>query len=683
MGVLVHLIFGIIGLVLGLWTNSVGILWLGWYLLGGVIVWLLLVLQFHQRRLADEERLDLEALRRERESQIGKDSSIFDDERTGEGDVISARRRLRWLERIFAPIVAILLAVYLIILASLMLFSDSLGAATEGIAGFDHTSEAIVFLLLLLVLQFLLSRYATGMARFGAWRPLRAGGSYSMGTTLMTAGAVIAQLMVYLDQLWGERGLLYVIPVLMGLLGIEIVLNFILDFYRPRAEGEMARPCYDSRLLGLLSEPGGVLESLAHALDYQFGFKVSETWFYILLKRAIVPLLLFQALSIYLLTCIVMIGPEEQALKTRFGRLITEVGQPKPKVFGSGAYLKLPWPIDRFAVRPTKRLHQFVVGSGHGEHDDHDHGPFDLHLWTDAGDFHHEQLLAPMLVERAAVESSAVPVAIFNGKVPVQWRIKPGGLPDFVSKHLEPEELLEKITWRIITQFMASADFRTILSTGRDSAAKQLRTRIQAEADKAELGVEIVTVGLQSIHPPAAVAESYHGVISARYDRDVDVFGAQMEFKGRLSMFCGAAEAAVKVYEAIKGIRQARSARGAIASDGGMDMSLVEVFREVGASGEVEVNLMAAEADAVERVLNAEADASMFSNQIKAFESAPVVYRIRRILELLEEILRNKRKIVNLTVKPVKPQINLEEKLHDIFDADLFGASPSEGQGEK
>ena len=52
-------------------------------------------------------------------------------------------------------------------------------------------------------------------------------------------------------------------------------------------KGRITRALYDSRLVGVLAQPEGLVATAAQTLDYQFGFKVSETWFYQFLQRSI------------------------------------------------------------------------------------------------------------------------------------------------------------------------------------------------------------------------------------------------------------------------------------------------------------------------------------------------------------------------------------------------------------
>ena len=73
-------------------------------------------------------------------------------------------------------------------------------------------------------------------------------------------------------------------------------------------------------LVGLLAQPESLFTTAAQALDYQFGFKVSETWFFRLLQKNL-PLLLLAQLAVLLLsTCVVFMDAGEQAVLERFGR---------------------------------------------------------------------------------------------------------------------------------------------------------------------------------------------------------------------------------------------------------------------------------------------------------------------------------------------------------------------------
>ncbi|GAI54786.1 unnamed protein product, partial [marine sediment metagenome] len=112
------------------------------------------------------------------------------------------------------------------------------------------------------------------------------------------------------------------------------------------------------------NEPGGILHTAASAIDYQFGFKISQTWFYKLLEKAIVPLILFAAAALYFLSCIVVVGPDEQAIIEHFGNPVKGADGVKigVKIYEPGLSLKWPWPIDKIYKYPTKRIMELAIG---------------------------------------------------------------------------------------------------------------------------------------------------------------------------------------------------------------------------------------------------------------------------------------------------------------------------------
>ena len=91
----------------------------------------------------------------------------------------------------------------------------------------------------------------------------------------------------------------------------EFAVNFVLDLYRPRDVGELPRPSFDSRLLGMMAEPGDIARSIADAFNYQFGFQVSSTWFYQLLQRWLIPIVVTALIAVLLLSSVVIVDAEE------------------------------------------------------------------------------------------------------------------------------------------------------------------------------------------------------------------------------------------------------------------------------------------------------------------------------------------------------------------------------------
>jgi membrane protease subunit HflK len=206
-------------------------------------------------------------------------------------------------------------------------------------------------------------------------------------------------------------------------------------------------------------------------------------------------------------------------------------------------------------------------------------------------------------------------VNLLSVSIPVQFQIT--NLTAWAYNNSQPGELLEKIATREVVRHLVNADINELMSSGRGAAADALRDRIQGAVDERELGARIITVGLQDVHPPVAVAAQYEKVVSARQS----------------------AEARVNQAKAF-----------AIQTNA---LATSQAYRTV----------LNAEADAVRRKTIALARAASFTNQIPAYRAAPSVYATRAYLQTLARNGGATRKYVITTTNTDDViQFNLEEK---------------------
>jgi len=349
---ILSIIFFGITFFLGRWSGFFAVSAISWLILSVAFVWFVLCLQFYQRSLAEQEKLDAGQLVREEES-----SAIF-QARSERATLLSvAQRRLEIFEKWFVPIFSALITAYQIGIGLYLL--NSVGAAAEN--ELKQPLLCAICMTAIAFISFLISRYATGMSGQPEWKPLRAGGSSLLGVAVLCFALAVILALVYLfNFLTPVKIIAVAIPALIVVLGVETALNLIMDIYRPRLKGRYSRSAFDSRLLGVINEPGGILRSAADAIDYQFGFKASQTWFYKLLEQAIVPLVLFGVITLYLLSGVVVVGPDEQAIIEHLGNPLDKAGQ--VRLIDSGLALKWPWPIDIAYKYPTRMISEISIG---------------------------------------------------------------------------------------------------------------------------------------------------------------------------------------------------------------------------------------------------------------------------------------------------------------------------------
>ncbi len=636
---ILSVIFFGITFFLGRWSGILAISAVSWLIFSVALIWFILCLQFHQRALAEQEKLDMSLLAKDK-----KASTIFQakSERTTLFSI--AQRRLEIIEKWFIPIFSALISIYQIIIGLYLLNVLRVGVESE----LKQPLLCAIFMAAIAFVSFLLSRYATGMSAQPQWKPLRAGGSSMLGAALLCFALAIVLALVHLFSLIFLLNIIAIVILgLLIVLGAETALNLILDIYRPRLKGQYSRSAFDSRLLGVINEPGGILRSAADAIDYQFGFKVSQTWFYKLLEQAIVPLILFGVVTLYLLSCIVVVAPDEEAIVERFGNPLSDAND--IRLIGPGLTFKWPWPVEIAYKYPTQRISE--IGIGYVVEDDPEaREKPQPKLW---GRKHYKEEYHLLVAsEQSSTESDAgtVPVSLVIAAVPVQYRIK--DLYSFIYNHNEPEKVLESICYRELTKFASSAKIevedesdaeQSLIGTGRAEAAKTLTDRIQTAADEVGLGVEIVFLGLQGVHPPVEVAADYQKVIGAVQQKQKLILEAQAMRNRTLSTLVGSVEKANELYELALKYEQTRDANSPEEIEN-LGKRLDEAFEQ--AKGEIFQTLRESKTYAFEKATLSKATGQRFAGQLKAFRAAPEIYIREQWLVMHEEALKNIRKYV-------------------------------------
>jgi regulator of protease activity HflC (stomatin/prohibitin superfamily) len=576
-----------------------------------------------------------------------------------------AQKRLVFLEKWVVPIASAIIAVYQILIG-LWLFKLILDPTKALDWQYENPLLGAFLMAGVAFFSFLFSRFATGMSSEKQWKPLRGGGSCLLLTAVLGFAIAVSLGFAHFKHAQGLVVMKHIIPWVLVVLGIEILLNSILDFYRPRVAGEYNRASFDSRILGIFNEPGGMMHTIAHTIDYQFGFKVSQTWFYQLLGKAIMPLVLLAMLILYLMSSVVVIGPGQAGVIEYFGTPVRDEG--------SGLHFKWPWPIEIAYVYPTDEIQQLSIGYKEGE-EDKNRKAF---LW---GEKHFEEeydLLVAVKTDTESQDESAVPVSIVQASVPIQYRIS--NMRQYLYNHKEAAAMLEAICYRELTRFAVSANIDTdavggaqdsLLGPGRLTASKTLKSRIQTAADEAQLGVEIVFLGLQGVHPPAEVAKEYEQVIASVQQKQATVLAAQAERNKILTELAGSIEAVDALYE-LAGKLEAAKQTGDDAAEKEIELQFQASLKIV--KGKVFKALRAADSYAFEKVNQARGEGLQFAGQVKSYQAAPEIYKKIQRLKAMAEGLEKARKYVVVVEDDDTQiyQVDLQEKLtRSLYDLDL------------
>ena len=572
-------------------------IFLGLGVLVTFVSWFQMRLEVNERL----EKLELDELARSR------GASLFEAKDAGSFPARNAREQF---EKFILPGFAVLLLVLEAGGAWLLWYWSGKNPALLKEAS---ATAALSLFAIFALLLFLFGRFSVTMARLENHRLLRPGASFLLAGAYVCAFTALGIAGVeakYPDaDLWVARGL----GVLLGLMAVENLLTLLLELYRPRVKGKVVRPLYESRLAGLLAQPESLFTTAAQTLDYQFGFKVSETWFFQACKQNLPVLLLLQLAVLLLSTTFFFVDAGEQAVREHFGK--------NAGVYGPGAHWKLPWPADRIYRFRTEQIQSFAVGYTPDEQSE----AANLVLWT-VPHAKEENFLVGNRASATVAETgtnaaaSTKPVGLISVSIPVQYQIT--NIADWVYNTATPEDFLTSLATREVVHYFAGSDLNEILSSGRLEAATALRGRIQAAANERRLGAKIVFVGLQDIHPPnggkSEVAKTYENVVSAGQTRLKKILDAEAD---------------------------------AIRTN---TLSEAQAFAVT--------NI--ADANRIRVVTAAYARAALFTNQIPAYEAAPSVYRQRLYLQNIAAATKGARKYVLLVTNTQDVIIfDLEDKI--------------------
>ena len=555
-----------------------------------------------------EERERLERLEYEELKKARAGTALFTE---AADDTFPARRSREQFERFLVPAFTIVLLV-LQGLAAWWFWGRATQALPPAAETLTLTMTMFAFPALFL---FMPGKYSVRLAQLEGRRLLRSSSAYMMLGAVACFGVALAQVVAWLGFPKVDRILAHLFCIVLGLTAAENLFSLVFEIYRPRVRGQEARLLYESRLIGLLGQPGGLITTAAQALDYQFGFKVSETWFYRMLAEELPLAALGLMAAMFLSTTVVVIEPYEQGVLERMGRPVA--GRP---VLDPGFHLKWPWPIDQVYRYPSRVVQMFNIGIV----PDPDLEKLDVILWTKPHVKEEFHMLVASAEAGAGTESGeqSVPVNLLTVRVPVFFQIT--NVLQWATNHVDPAATLEVMGNRELVRYLVNVDIDHIMAAGRLDAGDDLKARIQSRANEMQFGVQITFVGLEDIHPPVKVAPDYEAVVGSLQDRETNILAAL-------------AYAAEKLPQA---------------------------------SAEATNLVSQAQIERLTKVVTAEAESTQFRSQQAAWNASPEVYRQRTYLETLVRGAGPPRKyVLSVTNSQDVILLNLEDKLRpDLLD---------------
>ena len=326
--------------------------------------------------------------------------------------------------------------------------------------------------------------------------------------------------------------------VLVGcaLCAAELWLRGLDGFFRSRAPSpEIVLPV---RLLTLttLFRGSNPLRRVMDVVERRLGLSLRSTWAIGFVRRSLGVLLASLVLLVWASTMLVVIGPDEQGIRLRFGRLATRAP------VTPGLHAKWPWPLETVERYPVTRVQRLGLGyAGSAK---------ESLLWGRRHAGEEYQLLLGDGRELVSADAT------------VSYRIR--DVLAFVFGSQNPRETLDALAYRLLMRETVATNLDRLLTADRAEFGRRFATALQQACDAQGLGLEIVHVGFVSLHPPVGIAGAYEDVVSAQIERVTRAAGARVYRETAMPAAQAEATRAVREAEA-DAARRLADAEGAAA----------------------------------------------------------------------------------------------------------------------
>ena len=233
-------------------------------------------------------------------------------------------------------------------------------------------------------------------------------------------------------------------------------------------------------------------------LEDNTGITMRGLWSVKLIKKLIVPSLLAIFLVFWISTGIVEIGSGQHGALYNFGKL-------SPDPLDPGLHLTLPWPFGKTVIYNTDSVSTMTIGYRSDNSGDN--------VWTQTHGSEEYELLLGGGEELVSINLC------------IEYKIS--DLNAYLVNCARPEAILEASAYELVADKTIITDLNTLLSIDREKFASEFMSDLTEKISIRNTGLEIVSVVLESIHPPLGIADIYQRLVSAEIEAATRIMNAE------------------------------------------------------------------------------------------------------------------------------------------------------------
>ncbi|MGH8219870.1 MAG: SPFH domain-containing protein [Steroidobacteraceae bacterium] len=305
-----------------------------------------------------------------------------------------------------------------------------------------------------------------------------------------------------------------VIVCIPGVVAAELALRALGRLFLPAPAASDARAVVDSIVAGLLTggprAPGALLRT-------HLGLDFARSWALAFLSAAILPALFATGLLCWGLSGLKLIELGHRGVYERFGAPVA--------VLQPGLHLLLPWPLGRLRPVEYGTIHAVPIGVDQSAAEAHAVigaeaiPPLSLNrLWETAHADQAHYLVASPGTGTQSFQTVATEIYVL-------YRV---GLSDAAAEEsiytvANPASLIKAAASSLVLRYFNSRTLPEVIGARRENVSGMLQAELQAEPAIRQAGIDIVSVLIEEIHPPAGAASAYHAVQAAEVTADASI----------------------------------------------------------------------------------------------------------------------------------------------------------------
>lgn len=290
-----------------------------------------------------------------------------------------------------------------------------------------------------------------------------------------------------------QKYVIYVLVALFYYVGVLVVISLAVRAFRK----ELATAPGVVILLPFMGADAKEL-SVVSFLEENTGITLRSLWSIKYVKSILPYAIICAALLFWVSTGIVYVQSHQEAAVFRLGTL-------QEKTLKPGLHLTLPTPFDQTELYDTETVNKMTIGYKASDNQDN--------VWTEAhGETEYKLLLG-----------SGKELVSIN----LRLEYKINDLKKYIRTSSTPEKLLEAKAYEMVTDRTICSDLHTMLTADRSSFSATFFEQLKEELKSMNTGLEVVSVVLESIHPPVEVADIYQKFIAAEIDAERYILEAQ------------------------------------------------------------------------------------------------------------------------------------------------------------